>query len=210
MKSVKVKICGITNKDDLLYSISSGADALGFVCGFKDSKRNLDLNKAEELSNLVPPFVYKVVVTPIDDSAFLQKVIDKIEPNALQLYGYSGKIPSIDRKGVKLINAINLDQYSMSANDFSKHFDAIVLDSISNGMGGTGITHNWSRSNEIRKIVEPTPLILAGGLTPTNVSDAINIVQPFAVDVSTGVEKEPGKKDHSKIKLFINESKRGL
>ena len=98
----------------------------------------------------------------------------------------------------------------MSANDLSKHFDAIVLDSISNGMGGTGITHNWCKSKEIRKIVEPTPLILAGGLTPTNVSEAIHIVQPFAVDVSTGVEKEPGKKDHSKIKLLINESKRGL
>lgn len=210
MKPVKVKICGITNEEDLLYSISSGADSLGFVCGFSDSKRNLDIKKAAELANLVPPFVYKIVVSPIADSTFLQKVIDQIEPNALQLYGYNGNLPSIDRKGVKLINAINIDQSSMFTHDLSKNFDAIVLDSISNGMGGTGITHNWNKSREIRKIINPTPLILAGGLTPENVYEAIQVVHPFAVDVSTGVEKEPGKKDHEKILSFIRESKRGL
>ena len=70
--------------------------------------------------------------------------------------------------------------------------------------------HNWNKSREIRKIIKPTPLILAGGLTPENVYEAIQVVHPFAVDVSTGVEKEPGKKDHEKILSFIRESKRDL
>jgi phosphoribosylanthranilate isomerase len=104
---------------------------------------------------------------------------------------------------IKAIKAIPLNT-NKRAIDASKNYDAILLDSYTKGQhGGTGVVHDWNLSLKIKQIIHPIPIILAGGLKPENVADAINYVQPFAVDVSSGVEKQPGMKDKQKIFDFI-------
>jgi phosphoribosylanthranilate isomerase len=208
MRRVRVKICGITSREDLQSSVNAGADALGFVVDVPWSPRNLTSTKAKMLIDATPIFVDTVVVTVPKNVSQLEKIYNELTPDFMQIHGLRNKYWEIrDRlPDSRIIGAIQvkpnltIDEAVEEAN----LFDAILLDSyVPNVYGGTGKTHNWKTSKEVREAIHPKPLILAGGLKPDNVTKAISIVKPYAVDVSTGVESSPGKKEEKKIVQFI-------
>ncbi len=211
--TVKVKICGITRKEDLDAAVEAGADAVGFVVGVASSPRNLSLTEAERLIRQVPPFVASVLVTvprSIGDFA----VYEKLNPDIIQVHGEdldTAESVRLKLPNTQLIWAVNaqlvshLDAVSRAPN----LFDAILIDSFADGRyGGTGVVHDWELSRRIKQAVQPKPLILAGGLNPENVAEAVCTVEPYAVDVSSGVERQPGIKSHKKIVEFIKNAKR--
>jgi phosphoribosylanthranilate isomerase len=210
MRTVKVKICGITRDDDLQTAVALGADALGFVVGIPSSPRNLSLKQAEKLINLVPIFVTSVLVmVPQSVDDILQTCVH-LRPDAVQLHGDVLMDPvrlRTNLPNVSLIRALTTNSVTLPEGA-SLGFDAVLLDSFSQSMsGGTGLVHDWNLSKRVKQTIHPTPLILAGGLTPENVQEAINTVQPYAVDVSTGVESHPRNKDPAKVLAFIRNVK---
>jgi phosphoribosylanthranilate isomerase len=212
MNAVRVKICGITRKEDLDAAAAAGADAVGFVVGVASSPRNLSLSEAERLIRQVPPFVKSVLVTvprSIDDF----ETYEKLNPDAIQIHGENLHAAASVRPrlpNTQLIGAVNAnlaDAFDVVSRA-SKLFDAVLLDSFASGQyGGTGIVHDWEFSKRVKQVIHPKPLILAGGLTPENVAEAVRTVQPYAVDVSSGVEQQPGIKSHQKMIEFIKNAK---
>ena len=213
MRTVKVKICGITREEDLQTAVALGVDALGFVVGVPSSPRNLSQKQAEKLINQVPLFVTSVLVMVPQSVDAIFQTCQCLRPNAVQLHGDimidTEKLRTI-LSNTSLIRAINARSVMLNggASDVSKAFDAVLLDSFAQGKsGGTGLVHDWNLSKRVKRTIHPTPLILAGGLTPENVQEAIHTVQPYAVDVSTGVESHPGTKDPTKVLTFIRNVK---
>lgn len=215
MREVKVKICGITRKEDLDAAAAAGADAVGFVVGVASSPRNLSLVEAERLIRQVPPFVKSVLVT-VPKSLDELEVYEKLNPDAFQVHCENMHIAASVRlklPNTTLIGAVNAHSTDAvsTAVKMAQLADAVLVDSFINGkFGGTGVTHNWELSRQIKQAIHPKPLILAGGLNPENVADAVAIVEPYAVDVSSGIEKQPGIKDHKKMVKFIKNAKRML
>ena len=213
---MRVKICGIMQEKDVKAVIDSGADALGFVVASPASPRNLPLAKAQALMRTVPVFSTKVVVTTAEDVKTIFKVCSRLKPDALQLHTHRPtqvRALRIKLQGTQLILTTSVRDASSlrAARAVSGYSDAVIADTPSStGMGGTGKTHDWDLTALIRNAIHPHPLILAGGLTPDNVSRAISVVRPFAVDVSSGVEKRAGVKDHEKIREFVMNAKEGL
>jgi phosphoribosylanthranilate isomerase len=210
--TVRVKICGITRKEDLDAAVEAGADAVGFVVGVASSPRNLSLAEAARLIRQVPPFVTSVLVTvprSIGDFA----VYEKLNPDVIQVHGEdldTAESVRLKLPNTQLIWAVNaqlvshLDAVAKAAN----LFDAVLVDSFANGRyGGTSVVHDWELSRHVKQAVQPKPLILAGGLTPENVAEAVCTVEPYAVDVSSGVERHPGIKSHQKMIAFIKNAK---
>jgi phosphoribosylanthranilate isomerase len=180
--------------------------------GVASSPRNITLEKAEKLIRQVPPFVKSVLVTvPRGIDEF--EMYEKLNPDAIQIHGenlHTAASVRLKIPNTLLIGAVNakranvLDVVSKAA----KIFDAVLLDSFANGRyGGTGIVHDWELSKRVKQAIHPKPLILAGGLNPENVAEAVRTVRPYAVDVSSGVERQPGIKDHKKIIAFIKNAK---
>ncbi|UCH02250.1 MAG: phosphoribosylanthranilate isomerase [Candidatus Bathyarchaeota archaeon] len=212
MRKVKVKICGITNKEDLKIASNHGADAVGFIVGVPSSPRNISLAMAEKLIRLVPIFVKRILVMVPRNVEELFAAYDKLKPDAIQLHGKYVTNPHILREKIPhipLIKAINANPINALKSALeATFFDAILLDSYVRGKyGGTGIVHNWDLSRQVKKTIQPKPLILAGGLTPENVKEAIAKVQPYAVDVCAGVELCLGIKDSKKVIAFIENAK---
>lgn len=206
----RVKICGITREEDLAVAVTAGADAVGFIVGIPSSPRNLTLKKAENLMKHVPIFVDRVVVTPVNN---IVRIYETLRPNVIQIPGERLPDAFIIREKIRDIRLIKtvyvkaIDSIE-EAIEISSSFDAVLLDSFAlEKHGGTGVVHDWELSRRIRQMVEPKPLILAGGLTPENVKDAIRVVQPYAVDVSSGVESRPGVKDSQKVFEFVKNVK---
>lgn len=213
MSTVRVKICGITRKEDLDAAAAAGADAVGFVVGAVVSPRNISLEKAEQLFRQVPPFVKSVLVTVPASADNLAEVCKKLNPDVVQIHGSNLRSAVLFREALStmpLIGAVNANSADAleSAQAASKTFGAVLLDSLADGQyGGTGTVHDWTLSKRIRNAVHPTPLILAGGLNPENVAEAVRAVQPYAVDVSSGVELQPGLKDNKKMMNFVRNAK---
>ncbi len=209
---VKVKICGITSNEDLVTAIEAGADAVGFVVNVSSSPRNLTIEKAERLMRNTPVFVKNVVVTVPKRLGELVEIYERLRPDILQIHGHNLSDSVIREKlaNTRLIRAIQVksvhavDEAVKTANTF----DAVLLDTfVPDKFGGTGEVHDWELSKHIRLKVHPKPLILAGGLNPENVQDAVRVVKPYAVDVSSGVESQPGIKDSKKVFEFIKNAK---
>jgi phosphoribosylanthranilate isomerase len=213
MSTVRVKVCGITLKEDLKAAAAAGADAVGFVVDTVASPRNLSLEKAEKLFRQVPPFVKSVLVTVTTDMDELAETCRKLNPDAIQLHGkklFNANLMRERLSNTPLIRAVNANSPDAleAAQAASKIFDAVLLDSLAEGQyGGTGSVHDWTLSRRISRAIHPTSLILAGGLNPENVAEAVNIVQPYAVDVSSGVELQLGRKDSQKMVSFIKNAK---
>ncbi len=213
MRSVRVKICGITREEDLAVAVSAGADAVGFLVGVPASPRNLTPERAETLLRQVPVFVDSVVVTAPQSIEGLAEVCETLKPTAIQIHGKKSFDASEVRemiKGTRLIKTIYVtkDALNQAAIEELKAFDAVLLDSCSKGQyGGTGKVHDWVLSRQIREAVAPLPVILAGGLKPENVKEAVQTVQPYAVDVASGVELRPAIKDHEKVRAFVENAK---
>ena len=213
MSTVKVKICGITRKEDLDAAAEAGADAVGFVVGTAASPRNMSLETAEKLFRQVPPFMKSVLVTVPTSMNELTETCGKLNPCIVQIHGKNILNTALVREKLPttpLIGAVNANSPDAleAASAASKIFDAVLLDSFANGRyGGTGIVHDWELSKLVKRVIYPKPLILAGGLNPENVAEAVRVVQPYAVDVSSGVELQPGLKDNQKMINFIKNAK---
>jgi phosphoribosylanthranilate isomerase len=160
----------------------------------------------------IPPSIDRVAVTNEDDQYLLYKIDEKLPITAIQLIGegsYSQEIREIlpDTQLIKVVHA-EPGSIIQFVSKFSKDYDTILIDSKTKDIpGGTGLTHDWSLSRKAVTTIHPTPVILAGGLTPQNVEEAVRIVKPYSVDVSSGVESTPGVKDHSKVETFIKRAK---
>jgi phosphoribosylanthranilate isomerase len=204
----RVKICGLTNLDDALAAVGAGDDALGFVL-YEKSPRYLAMEKALSILEALPPFVQTVAVTVNATREFTnlgwRKQLKQF--GTAQLHG--AETPAHCRavgKYLPVIKALAADRAAeISPGDFP--VSAFLLDTPSPSHGGAGRTFDWKWALEFKK-KDSRPLILSGGLTPENVAAAIEMVQPYAVDVSSGVESSPGRKDHAKIRDFIKACKK--
>jgi phosphoribosylanthranilate isomerase len=200
----KVKICGITNLADAQAAIEAGADALGFNF-YEKSPRFVTIPQAAEISKQLPPFTMRVGVFVNAPEEFVFRAISEIGLTMLQFHGdeppeFCAQFGLMSMKAFRIRDAESLKQIP----EFQT--DAYLLDAYApEARGGTGEKFNWDLAIEAQKFGKP--VFLAGGLTPDNVADAVRTVKPFGVDVSSGVESAPGKKDAAKIKAFISAAK---
>lgn len=201
---VKVKICGITNIDDAIAAINFGADALGFVF-YEKSPRCITYRKATEIIKQLPPFVTKVGVFVNEDPEKIEKIVKDTGIDVIQLHGEENpEMCNLSRLIIKAIRVKSLESLEPLIN-FKDLVSAFLLDTYTSGLyGGTGKIFNWDIAIEAKQFGN---IILSGGLTPDNISEAVNYVKPYGVDVSSGVEAYKGKKDHNKLKLFIERAK---
>lgn len=198
--SLRIKICGITCRDDALAAVEAGADALGFVF-YEGSPRQVATTTAAQIIGALPPLVAKVGVFVDATADQICQVIAECALDTVQLHG--AEPPELCRRlPVKVIKAFRVQSLE-SLLDLPRYpTDAWLLDSYVPGQpGGTGARFKWDLAVEAKKLGRP--IILAGGLTPGNVAAAVRQVRPFGVDVSSGVESAPGRKDIRKIQQFI-------
>jgi phosphoribosylanthranilate isomerase len=205
MRRVRVKVCGITNREDLETAVDAGADALGFVVDVPQSPRNISVDRARDLVEAMPPFIQGVLVSVLHTVDQLETLCSCLAPDAVQVAGTLSRDAICEQlRGIRVIQAVAVNNQAADVALPTTHCDAVITDScVPGAYGGTGKTHNWNVSRAIRELIAPTPLILAGGLTPGNVRAAIETVRPYAVDVSSGVEVRAGIKDPAKIRAFI-------
>ena len=213
---VRVKICGITREEHLRAAVEAGAAAIGLVVESNGTPRNLTIEEARNLRRRTPPFVDAVLVSSCDKLAVIQKVVEKIHPDFVQLHGIKDveKLSALERgKGVGIIVPVSIgssyakrEQELELITKFTEIARGLLLDASTSKIGGLGKRGDWIYARQIRDAVYPFPVILSGGLNPTNVSEAIKQVAPYAVDVSSGVESIRGVKDPTKIFEFIREA----
>jgi phosphoribosylanthranilate isomerase len=208
-----IKICATTNLDDALASIDAGANALGFI--LTASPRQITPDEAAAIIAALPPSVEKIGVVVNEDPQRLAELATEIGLTGLQLHGEepAHQLPEYRRalglrKIIKTIQARELLAAPDKLDDYlrnSESIDAILLDSGSPAArGGTGVPFDWNAALPIvERIKQQLPVIIAGGLNPTNVADAIQLFDPCGVDVVSGVELSPRKKDPAKLGAFI-------
>lgn len=201
---VKVKICGITNTDDAEAAVSAGADALGFVF-FRESPRFISPKDAAAIIRTLPSFIPAVGVFVDETPQSIEEMAAVSGIDLVQLHG--DEPPEIcmrSRRVIKVIRVKSLDSLS-PLNNYKDIVSAFLLDTYTpDALGGTGRIFNWDIAVEAKRFGR---ILLAGGLTPDNIAEAVAHVRPYAADVSSGVELQKGKKDHTKIRLFIERAK---
>lgn len=200
---VRVKICGLTRPDDVVATVAAGADAIGFVFA-PGSKRLVTPESAASLARLVPPFVARVGLFVDASAEFVAAAQRACRLDTLQFHGdESPEYCAHFRPAARVLKAIRVrDLESTLATANRYEVDALLLDAYVPGQhGGTGARFDWSLAKAV--VDRGHTVILAGGLDPSNVADAIRAVSPFAVDVSSGVESGPGIKDAPKVRAFI-------
>lgn len=197
---VKVKICGITNVEDALAAADAGADAIGLMF-YEKSPRCVSIERAQEISQSLPPYIMRVGVFVDPDPGLVATAMSHCDLTLLQFHGdetndFCLQFGLMSMKAFRVKDASTLQQLAIYQTA------AFLLDSYVAGKhGGTGEKFNWDLAVEAKKFGKP--IFLSGGLTPENVASAVQHVQPFGVDVSSGVEAAPGKKDHKKIRDFV-------
>ncbi|MDH4161359.1 MAG: phosphoribosylanthranilate isomerase [Nitrospirota bacterium] len=201
---IRIKICGITNLDDAMAAAEAGADALGFIF-YKKSPRYVEPLRAAEIIAQLPPFVTPVGVFVNEREEKIRETVSLACLQAVQLHG--DETPEFcQRFGTRVIKAFQIKNKESLKHMSHFRVSAYLLDSYKEGLrGGTGEIFDWHLA-----VVAKTfgRIILAGGLTPDNVTEAVKLVQPYGVDVAGGVEREKGLKDHGKLKKFITEVRR--
>ncbi len=207
--SVLVMFCGITIGEDARVAVEAGADALGFIF-FGQSPRNVSAAEARKIIEELPPFVARVGVFVTESVETILRIAKETGIDTVQLHGDESPelCEKIARKGLKVIKAFRIKDGSSLAALKNYRAAAFLLDSYVPGqLGGTGAKFNWDLAVQAVQAVHTgemgTAIILAGGLVPENVGAAVSKVGPYGVDVSSGVEAAPGKKDHGKVRGFI-------
>jgi len=201
---VKVKICGITSLEDALTAVEAGADALGFVF-YSASPRQILPDQAAEIIRHLPPFVQTVGLFVNEEPATVHATADRCGLDIVQLHGEEtpAYCSSIRRRVIK---AFRVKDFTSLDELLRYHVAGYLLDAWSPAArGGTGQTFNWEIAAEA--VRRGRPIVLAGGLTPENVAESIRQVRPYGVDVSSGVESAPGRKDAAKIRCFTELAK---
>ena len=205
---VRVKVCGITNLADAMACVEAGADALGFIF-FEKSPRFISPSRAKEVIAGLPPFVSAVGVFVNEKPETVREIVDTCGLDLVQLHGDEG--PDMCRLFIgKAIKAFRVrdEEVLEQIERFAPSVKAILLDAWSRkGYGGTGETFDWGLARKVVQISQ-VPVILAGGLNCDNISDAVEQVSPYGVDVSSGLERVPGEKDHFLVRKFFEKIKR--
>jgi phosphoribosylanthranilate isomerase len=199
---VRVKICGITNLDDALAAVDFGADAIGFVF-HENSPRRISHEEARNIIRKLPPFLTTVGVFVDRPPEEIERIMSYTSLDIAQLHGHES--PDDCMLSGRVIKAIRVKELS-DLDPLKKYrVSAFLLDTYTTeSFGGTGQIFNWDIAVDAKQFGK---IILAGGLNPDNVEKAVKRVRPYAVDVSSGVEEEKGRKDHKKLKLFIERAK---
>jgi phosphoribosylanthranilate isomerase len=196
----RIKCCGMTRIEDALLAAQLGADAIGVVLTAR-SKRRVTLDQAQTIVRALPPFVSSVVLLMDDDAVFVREAIDAIQPDLLQFHGAESD-DWCAQFGRRYLKAIAMGEGAAALPSLRRYPGAsgLLLDGHGLGeAGGSGKSFDWSLMP--RDLTQP--LILAGGLTPANVAEAMRIAKPWGVDVASGIESAPGIKDAHKLTDFI-------
>ncbi|MGA9362802.1 MAG: phosphoribosylanthranilate isomerase [Bacteroidota bacterium] len=206
MSELFVKICGITNLEDALFSVESGADALGFIF-YNQSPRCVEPETVQNIVAQLPKPVARIGVFVNPTVRDVTTVCQHIRLTSLQVYGNQtdGELQEL---GTSVIKAFQVEKgFDVEQlRDYS--VEAFLLDTFVRGKtGGTGRTFDWKIGQRATKYGK---VILSGGLNPDNVAEAVRLVHPYGVDVCSGVEERPGKKDLKKVKEFIQKAKSSL
>jgi len=195
----RIKVCGITRAEDAAVAVAAGADAIGLIF-FPGSRRAVDLAQATSVAKEVPPLVDLVGVFVDPGEPDVASILDSVPLTALQFHG-SEPVAKCESYGLPYIKAIRMMDEVDPAQLPGKYpsAGAFLLDTYhGDAFGGTGVSFDWGRA----RITLPVPVILAGGLHSGNVGEALGQCGAWAVDVSTGVEFEPGRKSPDKIRAF--------
>jgi phosphoribosylanthranilate isomerase len=213
---VKVQIAGVSSLDEALAAERAGADALGFTLRLPGGPHDgLTEKRARSIIAALPPFVSAVVITYVDDAREAVELCRFTGADTLQLHGDfdSGGLPMLRAAlpHLKIIRALNVtgEEAVAAAVQVERRVDALILDTydpVTGRKGATGMVHDWTISGEIVARAG-IPVILAGGLRPENVAEAIRVVQPWGVDVHTGVENEDGSRNLNKLRDFVAAAK---
>lgn len=206
----RVKICGHTTVEDVEASVRAGADAVGVIVDVPvETPREVSVDRAATLLDAVPPFVTGVIVTMPETPERAVELVDRLDPDALQVHG---DLPRGDLAylrstlDVRLLATADADDPGR-IDEYADLADAVLVDSVDEaGAGGTGRTHDWDRTQAAATAADAT-VVLAGGLTPDNVGDAVETVEPYGVDVASGVEATGGRKDHEAVASFVDRAK---
>jgi phosphoribosylanthranilate isomerase len=197
-----IKLCGMTRREDIVYAVNIGVDALGFILA--KSPRQVSLEKVEELTHKLPPFISRVAVVVNPEP----KKVAEIEKSGLfdyiQFHG-SEEPEMLERTILKSIKAISIagKEDLAAVEKYKESADYLLFDTkIGSQTGGTGQSFNWSLISELG-----LPYILAGGLGADNIEEALKKLNPLAVDINSQVENEPGKKNHRLVKKTVEKIK---
>ncbi|MEO5355773.1 MAG: phosphoribosylanthranilate isomerase [Nitrospirae bacterium YQR-1] len=204
--ALKIKICGITNLQDALLACKLGADALGFVF-YEKSPRAVTIAMAREIIEQLPPFVLTVGVFVNEDMDKILRIYEQASLDVIQLHG--DETPqlcnTLKRHVKRVIKAFRVRNFTDLDTLKTYEADAFLLDTYTKEVyGGSGTVFNWDIARDAREFGK---IILSGGLTPQNIEEAVTWVNPYAIDVSSGVEEKKGKKDHEKMRLFIERAR---
>jgi len=198
---MRIKICGITNIPDALYAVELGADALGFIF-YQKSPRYITPQAVRVIIDALPPFVTTVGVVVNESIDSVREILATSGCDMAQLHGdeTSAYIDALARPAMKCLSIAGPEDLAPIAQFTNAR--AIMLDTkVERQSGGTGIAFDWHIARQAQHCGRP--IVLAGGLRPENVAEAIRIAQPQAVDISSGIEAEPGKKDHQRMRQFF-------
>ena len=200
MTPTRIKICGITRPEDALSAINSGADAIGLVF-YANSSRAVSVEQAAEIVSVLPPFVTLVSLFVNEQAGKIEEIVSRLPVGLIQFHGDETAqfCASFNRPWIK---ALRVREDMNVAAECASYPGArgVLLDAWQEGVpGGTGKTFDWHQAEGSL----PLPMVLAGGLNEANVGEAITTLQPWAVDVSGGVESAPGLKDAGKIQRFV-------
>ena len=201
---IKIKICGIRNLEDAIAAAEAGADALGFVF-YPESPRFIDPGNVRHIISKLPVFITYIGVFVDEKEDVIRRILRESGIQLLQFHGSESPM-LCTRFREKVIKSIRIRDAGSIESMKMYPLDTFLLDTYhAEVKGGTGKAFDWGIAEKAK---EHGKIILSGGLTPSNVEEAIRRVKPYGVDVSSGVEKSPGKKDHMKIKKFIKEVKK--
>lgn len=203
---IRVKICGITREADREAAVQAGADAIGVTSAVPvETPREVDPDRAAALLDAVPPFLATALVTMPEDADAAVDLVRTVGPDVLQVHGPfpADDLGSIrERTGVRVLRAVDATD-TETARAAAGVADGLLVDAASEtGRGGTGRTADWARAHDLRERLD-VPVVLAGGLTPDNVDEAVRTVDPYGVDVASGVERTGGVKDHDAVRDFV-------
>lgn len=222
----RIKICGIVCEEDAFAAVEAGADALGFLSGVSHrAEDSLTLSRARDLIRSIPSGVWSVLVTHLRDEPTIIEYCRVTGCRALQIQNeididvlakLRNELPGLLVVKAVLMDSPDIQHLFERASSYENYVDAFVCDTVNRAedrIGGTGRIHDWSLSRALAADLNK-PVILAGGLNPGNVEEAVRSVGPWGVDVNTGVENAPrsmsGRKDHQKLKAFIHNARRFL
>ncbi|WP_240664690.1 phosphoribosylanthranilate isomerase [Methanosarcina sp. MSH10X1] len=213
---MRIKICGIKRVEDAIMAAYCGADAIGLVVGQKHNSDDfIDKDLAQKIVKECPPYISPVLVTELDDAEEISNLAHKIGVTSIQLHSDCTVDSIISLRKIlphiKIIKNFHVNGFEViqAMKPFESVVDAFILDTLdlaNDKVGGTGLVHDWNISRSIVKKISK-PVLLAGGLTPENVGEAIRFVKPFGVDASSGLKDCDGFKDEIKLINFICSAK---